>query len=74
MPIIKEINPLVVFRKGKNMNKELGIAIFGGWILGVIFTAFKIPLPVPPFQGLVAAAAVLLGQVTYTFIKQKFNF
>lgn len=56
------------------MNKELGIAIFGGWILGVIFTAFRIPLPVPPFQGLVAAGAVLLGQVTYTFIKQKFNF
>jgi xanthosine utilization system XapX-like protein len=56
------------------MNKELGIAIFGGWILGVIFTAFKIPLPVPAFQGLVAAAAVLVGQVTYTFIKQKFNF
>lgn len=56
------------------MNKELGIAMFGGWILGVIFTAFKILLPVPPFQGLVAAGAVLLGQFTYTFIKQKFNF
>lgn len=56
------------------MDKELGIAILGGWILGVIFTAFKIPLPVPPFQGLVAAGAVLVGQLTYTFIKQKFNF
>jgi xanthosine utilization system XapX-like protein len=56
------------------MNKELGFAILGGWILGVVFGFFKLPLPVPPFEGLVAAGACLLGQVTYTFIKQKFGF
>ncbi|MBE9195190.1 MULTISPECIES: hypothetical protein [unclassified Synechocystis] len=56
------------------MNKELGFAILGGWILGVIFGFFKLPLPVPPFEGLVAAGACLLGQVTYTLIKQKFGF
>ncbi|AFY61244.1 hypothetical protein [Synechococcus sp. PCC 6312] len=52
-------------------NPQLGYAILGGWILGVIFGFFRLPLPVPPFEGLVAAAACLLGQVTYTFIKQK---
>jgi len=56
------------------MNRDIGLAILGGWLLGVIFTVFKLPLPVPPFQGLIAAGAVLVGQFTYNYIKQKFNF
>jgi XapX domain-containing protein len=61
-------------KRTKVMSQELGFAFLGGWLLGVIFTFFKLPLPVPPFQGLVAAAAVLLGQVTYNLIKEKIAF
>jgi len=55
------------------MDKTLGYAIIGGWLLGVIFSVFKLPLPVPPFNGLIAAGACLLGQFTYTLIKAKFT-
>ena len=65
-------NPIKKKLRNKPMSQELGFAFLGGWLLGVIFTFFKLPLPVPPFQGLVAAAAVLLGQVTYNFIKERF--
>jgi XapX domain-containing protein len=41
------------------------LSIVGGWTLGVIFTALRIPLPVPPLMGLVAAAAVLAGQASW---------
>ena len=73
--LVSPLLPIQLKRKklrNKPMSQELGFAFLGGWLLGVIFTFFKLPLPVPPFQGLVAAAAVLLGQVTYNFIKERF--
>ena len=47
---------------------EIAVTIAGGWLLGVIFTAFRIPLPVPPLLGLLAAGAVLAGQFSYVYI------
>ena len=46
----------------------LALSILGGWILGVVFTAFRVPLPVPSLMGLVAAAAVLAGQASWSLI------
>ena len=34
------------------------LSIVGGWTLGVIFTACRIPLPVPPLMGLSPATRV----------------
>jgi XapX domain-containing protein len=51
---------------------QIALSIFGGWLLGVIFTALRIPLPVPPLLGLVAAAAVLAGQFSYEYVARTF--
>lgn len=47
---------------------SLVLSILGGWVLGLVFTACRIPLPVPPLMGLVAAAAVLAGQASWQLI------
>ena len=47
---------------------SLVLSILGGWALGLVFTACRIPLPVPPLMGLVAAAAVLAGQASWQLI------
>lgn len=48
--------------------QNLVLSIVGGFTLGMIFTALRIPLPVPPLMGLIAAAAVLAGQASWTLI------
>lgn len=44
------------------------LSIVGGWALGLIFSACRIPLPVPPLMGLIAAAAVLAGQASWHLV------
>jgi XapX domain-containing protein len=39
--------------------KDAGMALLGGWIIGVVFGWFKLPAPVPPLMGLIGAAGVL---------------
>jgi XapX domain-containing protein len=51
---------------------QIVLSIFGGWLLGVIFTALRIPLPVPPLLGLLAAAAVLAGQFSYEYVARNY--
>lgn len=48
--------------------KAVVLSVVGGWVLGLIFTACRIPLPVPPLMGLVAAAAVLAGQASWLLL------
>jgi XapX domain-containing protein len=50
------------------MLSSLALSVLGGWALGLIFTACRIPLPVPPLMGLIAAAAVLAGQASWNLI------
>jgi XapX domain-containing protein len=50
--------------------QNIVLSIVGGWTLGVIFTACRIPLPVPPLMGLIAAGAVLAGQASWTLLWQ----
>lgn len=42
--------------------------ISGGFLLGFVFSALKLPLPVPPLAGLIAAAACLAGSSVYTLV------
>ena len=48
----------------------ISITIAGGVILGFIFESVKIPLPVPPLAGLIAAAACLAGSGSYGLIRE----
>ncbi|WP_017301952.1 hypothetical protein [Nodosilinea nodulosa] len=45
--------------------KAAGMAILGGWIIGIVFAGLKLPAPVPPLLGLVGAAAVVFGGYCY---------
>ena len=44
--------------------------LLGGYVLGFVFAALKLPLPVPPFAGLIAAAACLGGSESFELIRQ----
>lgn len=48
--------------------KEAGLALLGGWIVGVAFAGMKLIPPVPPLMGLIGAAGVLLGGFCYELI------
>jgi XapX domain-containing protein len=50
--------------------KEAGMALLGSWIIGVVFSAFKLPAPVPPLMGLIGATGVLLGGYCYSLLIQ----
>ena len=53
--------------------KEAGMALLGGWIIGVVFSGFKLPAPVPPLMGLIGARGVLLGGYCYSLLVQLFT-
>jgi xanthosine utilization system XapX-like protein len=53
--------------------KEAGMALLGGWIIGVVFGGFKLPAPVPPLMGLIGAAGVLMGGYCYSLLIQLFT-
>lgn len=50
--------------------KDAGMALLGGWIIGVVFSGFKLPAPVPPLMGLIGAAGVLIGGYCYSLLIQ----
>ena len=43
----------------------------GGFLVGFVFSALKLPLPVPPLAGLIAAAACLGGSATFELVRQQ---
>ena len=43
----------------------LATTLIGGFLVGFVFSIFKLPLPVPPLAGLIAAGACLGGSVAY---------
>ncbi len=53
-----------------NFLKDAGIALLGGWIIGVAFGFLKLPAPVPPLMGLIGAAGVLMGGLCYELLSQ----
>lgn len=48
--------------------RAAGMAILGGWIIGVVFAGLKLTAPVPPLLGLIGAAAVLFGGYCFELI------
>ncbi len=43
----------------------LATTLIGGFLVGFVFSIFKLPLPVPPLAGLIAAGACLAGSAVY---------
>jgi XapX domain-containing protein len=46
----------------------LATTLIGGFLVGFVFSIFKLPLPVPPLAGLIAAGACLGGSATYQLV------
>lgn len=52
---------------------ELILALVTGFLVGVIFTALKLPIPAPPvLSGIVGIFGVYLGSVGYNWIVERF--
>lgn len=47
----------------------LATTLLGGFLVGFVFSAFKLPLPVPPLAGLIAAGACLAGSASYEAVR-----
>lgn len=52
--------------------KDAGMALLGGWVVGVVFGWLKLPAPVPPLLGLIGAAGALLGGYCYSLLIRLF--
>jgi len=44
---------------------SLATTLIGGFLVGFVFSVFKLPLPVPPLAGLIAAGACLAGSTAH---------
>ena len=57
----------------KRTMAELFLAILAGFLVGMIFSAIKLPLPAPPvLAGILGIVGIYLGGATWTLIAQKF--
>ncbi|GAM54362.1 hypothetical protein JCM19232_3 [Vibrio ishigakensis] len=55
------------------MMNEVLLAIFAGFVVGVIFSAIKLPIPAPPvLSGVMGIVGVYLGGVFYQWIVERF--
>ncbi|WP_333002592.1 DUF1427 family protein [Vibrio coralliilyticus] len=49
------------------------LAALAGFVVGVLFSAIKLPIPAPPaLVGVMGIVGVYLGGVTYQWIIEKF--
>lgn len=56
----------------KLMN-EVILATLAGFVVGVLFSAIKLPIPAPPvLSGVMGIVGVYLGGVAYQWIIEKF--
>jgi XapX domain-containing protein len=52
---------------------ELLLALLTGLVVGIIFSALKLPLPAPPvLSGIVGIFGIYLGGIAYHWIIDKF--
>jgi XapX domain-containing protein len=50
------------------------LSLLTGFIVGVIFTAFKLPLPAPPaLAGVMGILGIYLGHVAWPYITKLFS-
>ena len=52
---------------------ELFLALLAGFIVGVLFSAIRLPLPAPPMlAGLLGIVGIFLGGAAWKLIAEKF--
>ncbi|MCE0558437.1 MULTISPECIES: DUF1427 family protein [unclassified Motilimonas] len=52
---------------------EIVIAILAGFVVGVVFSALKLPIPAPPvLSGVMGIVGVYLGGKAYAMIIERF--
>ncbi|MCG9683653.1 DUF1427 family protein [Vibrio sp. Isolate23] len=52
---------------------DVFLAALAGFVVGVLFSAIKLPIPAPPaLAGVMGIVGVYLGGVTYQWIIDKF--
>ena len=55
------------------MLNEVLLSVFVGLIVGVVFSAIKLPIPAPPvLSGVMGIVGVYLGAVGYQWIIERF--
>lgn len=55
------------------MLNEVLLATLSGLIVGIVFTAIKLPIPAPPvLSGIMGIVGVFLGSVIYSKIVETF--
>ncbi len=53
--------------------KIIALALFAGFLVGVIFSAINLPLPAPPqLAGVIGIVGVFLGYKCWTWIFQTY--
>ncbi|MEO1857104.1 MAG: DUF1427 family protein [Rubritalea sp.] len=52
---------------------EILLALFAGLLVGIIFSAIKLPLPAPPvISGIIGIVGIFLGSQLYQWIIKSF--
>ncbi len=52
---------------------EVLLAIFAGFIVGILFSAIKLPIPAPPvLSGVMGIVGVYLGGQFYQWLMERF--
>ncbi|MGF1691366.1 XapX domain-containing protein [Photobacterium kagoshimensis] len=52
---------------------EVLLSIFAGFIVGMLFSAIKLPIPAPPvLSGVMGIVGVYLGGISYQWIIERF--
>ena len=54
----------------QKLMKEVIVSLLAGWIIGIIFAWIKLPIPAPPPLGLVGAAGLTLGALSFNWLTQ----
>lgn len=53
--------------------QEVFLALFAGFLVGLLFSFLKLPIPAPPvLSGVVGIIGVYSGSVLYQFIIERF--
>lgn len=56
-----------------NVLYEVLLALMAGFIVGVLFSAIKLPIPAPPvLSGVMGIVGVYLGGIAYQWIIERF--